>query len=41
MIRENDTSYETRFIGQNEWDDAMALAWKTFLKFEAAYYSEE
>lgn len=41
MIRENDTSYEVRFIGQNEWDDAMALAWKTFLKFEAADYSEE
>ncbi len=41
MSREKDTSYEVRFIRQNEWDDAMALAWKTFLRFEAADYSEE
>ena len=41
MIIGNHSSYAVRFIGQNEWDDAMGLAWKTFLKFEAADYSEE
>ncbi len=25
----------------SDWDDAMALAWKTFLRYEAADYEEE
>ena len=41
MMREKNASYEIRFIGSDDWDVAMALASKTFLKFEAADYSEE
>lgn len=26
---------------RNEWDDAMALAWRTFMKFEASDYTQE
>lgn len=26
---------------QNEWDDAIAIAWKTFLRYEAPDYTEE
>lgn len=26
---------------RSEWDDAMALAWRTFMKFEAADYTQE
>lgn len=35
------TSYEIRSAYRGEWQDAMALAWKTFLRFEADVYSEE
>lgn len=33
-------AYFIRMARQEEWYDAMALAWKTFLKFEAVDYSE-
>lgn len=33
--------YQIRSAYRNEWDDAMALAWKTFLQFEADGYSME
>lgn len=34
-------SYQIRSAYRDEWDDAMALAWKTFLRFEADVYSPE
>lgn len=33
--------YPIRSAYQDEWDDAMALAWKTFLQFEADVYTAE
>jgi len=33
--------YEIRFAYASEWQDAMHLAWKTFLRFEAVDYSEQ
>ena len=33
--------YQIRRAYQGEWDDAMDLAWRTFLRFEADVYSEE
>ncbi len=33
--------YIIRMAYQNEWEDAMALAWKTFLEFEADDYEPE
>ena len=33
--------YEIRFVNREEWEDAMALAWKTFLEFEGDVYSPE
>ena len=32
---------EIRSLNKEEWKDAMGLAWRTFLKFEAPDYSEE
>lgn len=32
---------EVRALNKEEWKDAMGLAWRTFLKFEAPDYSEE
>lgn len=32
--------YKIRFAYTSEWQDAMYLAWKTFLRFEASDYSE-
>ncbi|MBQ8527344.1 MAG: GNAT family N-acetyltransferase [Lachnospiraceae bacterium] len=32
---------EIRYLRPEEWDDAMALAWKIFLRFEAGEYTEE
>lgn len=34
-------SYEVRFADTEEWEDAMALAWKTFLEFEGDVYPPE
>ncbi|MCM1173735.1 MAG: GNAT family N-acetyltransferase [Blautia sp.] len=33
--------YQIRSAYQDEWDDAMMLAWKTFMRFEADVYSAE
>lgn len=33
--------YEIREAKQDEWEDAMALAWRTFQKFEASEYTPE
>lgn len=33
--------YIIRFASQEEWEDAMGLAWKTFLEFEADVYTPE
>lgn len=33
--------YEIRMAYASEWEDAMALAWKTFLQFEAEDYGPE
>lgn len=33
--------YQIRSAYRDEWDDAMALAWKTFMKFEADGYTKE
>lgn len=33
--------YQIRSAYHDEWDDAMALAWKTFLQFEADIYTKE
>lgn len=32
---------EIRYLKPEEWDEAMALAWKIFLRFEAGEYTEE
>lgn len=36
-----ETSYQIRSAYRDEWQDAMALAWKTFLRFEADDYAPE
>ena len=33
--------YFIRKARKEDWDDAMAVAWKTFLKFEAEDYTKE
>lgn len=33
--------YEVRRAKENEWEDAMALAWRTFMRFEACDYIQE
>ncbi len=33
--------YQIRSAYRDEWEDAMALAWRTFLRFEADDYSPE
>lgn len=33
--------YEIRWAYEQEWDSAMAMVWKTFLKFEGPDYTEE
>lgn len=38
---DEELAYEIRFAGQDEWEEAMGLAWKTFLEFEADVYSPE
>lgn len=35
------TSYQIRSAYRSEWQDAMVLAWKTFLRFEADVYTPE
>ena len=36
-----DKRYEVRFARPDEWEDAMALAWRTFKKYVAADYSDK
>lgn len=36
-----ETSYQIRSAYRDDWQDAMALAWKTFLRFEADVYTPE
>lgn len=36
-----ETLYQIRSAYRDEWEDAMSLAWKTFLQFEADVYSAE
>lgn len=36
-----ETPYEIRNAHRDEWEDAMALAWRTFLRFEAQDYPPE
>lgn len=38
---EQELPYEIRFAGREEWEEAMGLAWKTFLEFEADIYTPE
>lgn len=33
--------YEIRFVSGDEWEEAMELAWKTFLEFEGDTYPPE
>ena len=33
--------FEVRMAYRDDWDDAMALAWKTFMEFEAKDYTKE
>lgn len=33
--------FEIRYLKPEEWNEAMALAWKIFLRFEAGIYAEE
>lgn len=37
----NESPYEIRFADKNEWEDAMELAWRTFLVFEGNDYPPE
>ena len=36
-----ETQYQIRSAYRNEWEDAMALAWRTFMRFEADVYTPE
>ena len=36
-----ETTYQIRSAYRDEWQDAMALAWRTFLRFEADVYTPE
>ncbi len=36
-----ETSYRVRSAYRDEWEEAMALAWRTFLRFEADVYTAE
>ena len=36
-----DSSFRVRVAGRNDWEEAMGLAWKTFLRFEAPDYTPD
>lgn len=38
---QGENPYLIRPLYRDEWDDAMALAWRTFMKFEACDYTQE
>ena len=35
------TEYSVRMAYENDWEEAMALAWRTFLLFEAKDYGKQ
>ncbi len=37
----NELKYTVRRAETHEWEDAMALAWRTFMRFEACDYTQE
>lgn len=39
--RQQEQPFEVRPAYREEWDDAMALAWRTFMRFEACDYTQE
>ncbi|MGN0308275.1 MAG: GNAT family N-acetyltransferase [Lachnospiraceae bacterium] len=41
MTEKTDTQYSIRMACEADWEAAMELAWKTFLKFEAGDYQPE
>jgi len=41
MAKVINSSYQIKEAMWNNWDDAMLLAWTTFMKYEAKEYSEE
>ena len=40
-MEQNNLSYTVRAAYREEWQEAMALAWKTFLRYEAPDYTQE
>lgn len=40
-MMEKEFPYEVRMAYENDWEDAMALAWRTFLQFESEDYAPE
>lgn len=40
-MTEDEFPYKIRMANSDEWEEAMALAWKTFLQFEAKDYEPE
>lgn len=40
-MTEGEFSYEIRMAYEDEWEESVALAWKTFLQFEAEDYEPE
>ena len=40
-MEKRNSPWEIRPAYRGEWQDAMALAWKTFLRYEAADYTQE
>lgn len=37
----DNSAFDIRFIDASEWEEAMALSYRTFLEFDAADFSEE
>lgn len=40
-MKEEEISFQVRAACRNDWDSAMELAWRTFLRFEAPIYTQE
>lgn len=40
-VRQQEGAISVRPAYREEWDDAMALAWRTFMRFEAQDYTQE
>ena len=39
-VRQQEGAISVRPAYREEWDDAMALAWRTFMRFEAQDYTQ-